>query len=197
MRKVVITHCWTESNSKGYRATANFQQWHQTLFSLYIVCNRALLIDLCRLDFFLSLKINTTFLLYKTFISGRQHECSVSRTALRCCWRELSFHSTLLVSRQLSVYCGGSAEAFLTAWGSCRDWRGAQFCSTLSARMRSDYTAPSFPSHLPHPSMAWPALSLLFRVPQKREGCLLPSFMLIVSPPPTLHHWEEPGPSPQ
>lgn len=165
MRKVVITHCWTESHSKGYRTTANFQQWHHTLFSLYIVCNRALLIDLGRLDFFLSLKINTTFLLYKTSISGRQHECSVSHT-LCCCWRELSFHSTLLVSRQLSVYCGGSAEAFLTASGSWRDWRGAQFCSTQSARICSDYTAPSFPSRLPHPSMAWPALSLLFTVPQ-------------------------------
>jgi len=90
----------------------------------------------------------------------------------------LSFHPILLVSRDLSVYCGVSVEAFLSASGSCGKQGGPQFCLTLSARLCSDYATSSFPSHLPHPPVACPALSPFFRVPeqnweQKREGCHL------------------------
>lgn len=47
---------WTESHSKGYRTRTKSLQWHNSLFGLYIVCNHALLIDLCRLNIILSLK---------------------------------------------------------------------------------------------------------------------------------------------
>lgn len=63
--------------------------------------------------------------------------------------------------RQLSVYCGGSAES-----SQPQAAVGPGGSLSAGARLCSDYTASSFLSHLPHPPVACLALSLLFRVPQ-------------------------------